>query len=53
MVPTLPEGRTPIYVTQVAAGSGPDSLALGGYWPGIQSWEPTKADVSPPPRIFR
>lgn len=35
MIPTLPEGQTPIYITQVAAGPGHDSFALGGYWPGI------------------
>ena len=38
MIPTLPEGQTPIYITWVASGPGPDSLALGGYWSGIELW---------------
>lgn len=36
MIPTLPEGQTPIYITWVASGPGPDSLALGGYWSGTE-----------------
>jgi len=38
MIPTLPEGQTPIYITWVASGPGPDSLALGGCWSGIELW---------------
>lgn len=48
MIPTLPEGQTPIYIAQAAAGPGRDSFVLGGYWPGIALGSQPRPMPAPP-----